>query len=84
MQDPNVSNLEATLRVIRYVKREPGKSILMSSELVHNLIGFCDSDWDGCVETRKSVLGFCILLGRSGISWKVKKQNTVSKSSVKS
>lgn len=45
------------------------------------LVGYCDSDWVGCIESRKSVTGFCIMLDNSLVSWKVKKQNTVSKSS---
>ncbi|GKA11825.1 ribonuclease H-like domain-containing protein [Tanacetum coccineum] len=38
-------------------------------------------DWAKCVVTRKSVTGFCVLLNGSLVSWKSKKQNTLSKSS---
>ncbi|GKD46493.1 ribonuclease H-like domain-containing protein [Tanacetum coccineum] len=38
-------------------------------------------DWAKCLKTRKSVPGYCVIFNNCLISWKSKKQNTLSKSS---
>ncbi|GJZ31983.1 hypothetical protein Tco_0577030 [Tanacetum coccineum] len=45
------------------------------------LTAYSDADWAKCIVTRKSVTGYCVFLNNSLVSWKSKKQNTLSKSS---
>ena len=45
------------------------------------IMGYSESDWAGCKETRRSTTGFCILLRYNLILWSAKRQPTVTKSS---
>jgi len=46
------------------------------------VIGYSDSDFVGCVDRRKSTLGYVFLLARGAISWKSAKQLVVVSSTM--
>ena len=81
MQLPRSTHLDATHRVLRHLKGSVGKGIFLSATSSLSLVGFSDSDWAGCPITRRSTTGYITMLGSSPISWKTKKQPTVSRSS---
>ncbi|GKE13220.1 retrovirus-related pol polyprotein from transposon TNT 1-94 [Tanacetum coccineum] len=81
MQQPRVAYWEAALRVVRYLKGCPRQGILLHIDNDLQLYGWCDYDWAACPLTRRSLTGYFVQLGKSPISWKTKKQHTVSRSS---
>ncbi|XP_018626936.1 secreted RxLR effector protein 161-like [Nicotiana tomentosiformis] len=81
LQKPKKSHMEALLRIVRYLKQQPGERILLSSKCNNEVTTYCDADWAACPHSRKSVSGYLIKLGESLVTWKSKKQTTVSRSS---
>ena len=43
--------------------------------------GFCDSDWAGCIDTRRSTSGFVWMMNGGAVSWRSKLQTIVALSS---
>nr|GFB18000.1 ribonuclease H-like domain-containing protein [Tanacetum cinerariifolium] len=68
--DPSDKRLAPSFGV-QFVKRQSGFDIK----------AFSDSDWAKCRVTRRSVSGYCVFVNGCLISWKSKKQVTLSKSS---
>ena len=81
MQVPHSTHLDATNWVFRYLKGTVGKGLFLSESSSLTIIGYADSDWAGCPTSRRSTTGYFTMFGSSLISWKTKKQPTISCSS---
>lgn len=79
MQLPKRSHLEAANRVVRYLKGTVGQGIWLKAQVATELVCWCDFDWDACPNTRRSVTGYMVKFGESLVSWKSKKQHTISR-----
>ena len=80
MSNPTTLHLEATKRVLRYLRGTLYHSISFSSGPL-TLTAFSDVDWAGDPLEHRSTTGLLVFLGPSPISWSSKKQTTVARSS---
>ena len=80
-ENPRQRDWTAVKRVIRYLKTTKDIQLQISSEKPPELEFYSDSDWAQDRQSRKSTSGNLIFLGGNLISWKSKKQQSVSLSS---
>nr|XP_016445668.1 PREDICTED: uncharacterized mitochondrial protein AtMg00810-like [Nicotiana tabacum] len=81
MDDPRQPHLKVAFHLLRYLKADPTLGIFLSKDADYTIKAYCDSDWVACPDFRKSLSGYLVLLGNNPISWKSKKQDTISLSS---
>jgi hypothetical protein len=80
MHNPRDTHWMAVKRVLRYLKGTVDYDLYYAPFIV-DIHVFCDSDWAGNPDDRRSTSGFSIFLGNNLISWCAKKQGVVSRSS---
>ncbi|KAE8672542.1 tir-nbs resistance protein [Hibiscus syriacus] len=78
MQNPKKPHLEAVQRILRYVKNTIDYGLLYKKGEDCKLVGYCDADYAGDHDTRRSTTGYVFKLGSRTISLCSKRQPTVS------
>nr|KYP41264.1 Copia protein [Cajanus cajan] len=81
VSNPHTDHMNAATLLLRYLKHTAGQGILFKANSDTRLHAYVDADWGTCSDSRRSTTGFCVFLGNSLVSWKAKRQTTVSKSS---
>ncbi|KAK6160456.1 hypothetical protein DH2020_003837 [Rehmannia glutinosa] len=80
MEAPTTSHLKVAKRILQYIKGTIDHGIFYTSSHNFKLVGYCDSDWAGEVDSRKSTTGFVFFMGSSAFTWNSKKQLIVTHS----
>ena len=83
MKGPTNEHWVGVKRILRYIRGtlDFGLKFCAKDSDDFTLLGYSDSDWAGCVDSRKSTSGQIFLLGGCAISWRSKKQSIVALSS---
>ncbi|XP_039117898.1 uncharacterized mitochondrial protein AtMg00810-like [Dioscorea cayenensis subsp. rotundata] len=82
MAQPTKFQLGVAKHVLRYVAGTYDYGIQYNSNVDCVLEGYCDSDWSGDTQDRKSTSSFVLSLGFGAVCWSSKRQEIVALSSI--
>ena len=80
LSQPRARHLQVAHHLLCYIKSASGYRLFFTASFSMQLKAFSDADWASCPDSRKSTTNFCVFLGDSLVSWKSKKQSTISHS----
>ncbi|KRZ49324.1 Retrovirus-related Pol polyprotein from transposon TNT 1-94 [Trichinella nativa] len=93
-ENPGLSHWKAVKRIFRYIKGTEDLKLVYCSNLKrdkigiplmknqHQLIAFCDSDWAGDADSRRSTVGYIMTFCNGPVAWSSMLQKTIVLSTV--
>jgi hypothetical protein len=81
MHTPREPHLTVLKRILCYLRVSLDYNLLLLPSPTSELVAYVDADWASCPDTRRSTFGYAVFLGSNLVSWAVKRQPVVSRSS---
>ena len=80
MSNPGRSHWQAAKWLLRYLKGTLGEKLIYSrnGQQGCKLVGYCDSDYAGDLDKRRSLSGYVFTVGGNTVSWKSSLQHVVA------
>ncbi|KAH9686891.1 hypothetical protein KPL70_014557 [Citrus sinensis] len=82
LSNPGMDHWKAAKQVMRYLQRTKEYMLRYRRSDQLEIIGYSDSDFAGCQDSRRSTLGYIYLLVGGAISWRSAKQTLVASSAM--
>jgi len=80
--NPGREHWQAAKKVLRYLQGTKDYMLMYRRSNELEVIGYSDSDFAGCIDTRKSTFGYLFMISQGAISWKSAKQTIVASSTM--
>ncbi|CAA7022588.1 unnamed protein product [Microthlaspi erraticum] len=80
--NPGMDHWKAAKKVLRYLQGTKEHMLTFRRSNHLEIIGYSDSDYAGCVDSRKSTFGYLFQLAGGAVSWKSGKQSVIATSTM--
>ena len=80
--NPGIDHWKAGKKVLRYLQGTKDYMLTYKRSSHLEVVGYSDSDYAGCVDSRKSTFGYMFLLAGGAVSWKSGKQSVIATSTM--
>ncbi len=77
--EPTEQHWQATMALLKYISGTRELGIMYGSK-AEDLVGYCDADYAGDVDTRRSTTGYVFCMHGGAVSWSARLQPTVAQS----
>jgi hypothetical protein len=78
MANPNMEHWIVVKRIFRYLQGTLQMKLQFGPTPSKEVLGYCDADWGGDLEDRRSTTWFVVMIGGGAISWSSKRQPTIA------
>ena len=82
LSNPGMDHYKKAKRVIRYLQRTKDYMLTYRRSSHLEIVGYSDSDFVGCLDSRRSTSGYIFMLARGAVSWKSVKQRLIVSSTM--
>ena len=80
MHNPGKENWQAVKQILRYIQKTLNVGLIFKKDdmVDQHVVGYCDSDYAGDLDKRKSTTGYVFTLAKAPVSWKSTLQSTLT------
>ncbi|XP_075098906.1 secreted RxLR effector protein 161-like [Nicotiana tabacum] len=80
--NPGIDHWKAAKKFLRYLKGTKDYMLMYRRSKHLEVVGYSNSDFAGCIDTRKSMFGYLFQLAEGAILWKSAKQSVIATSTM--
>ncbi|RVW43382.1 Retrovirus-related Pol polyprotein from transposon TNT 1-94 [Vitis vinifera] len=82
LSNPGMDHWKKAKRVMRYLQRTKDYMLTYRRSSHLEIVGYSDSDFAGCLDSRRSTSGYVFMLAGGAVSWKSVKQTLIASSTM--